>query len=108
MHAAMRTRGSCGILTNVSTDDCKHLAAECHRNEAELERLRDLPVSDVDPTARKGELERRQDEIEWELGRLRYRQRRQTGAYFQNVDAIHLNCQRPLEIANQASPIGLP
>ncbi|GMV24579.1 MAG: hypothetical protein AMXMBFR58_06100 [Phycisphaerae bacterium] len=42
-------------------------ASEWHRSEAELERLRDLPVGDVDPAARERELERRQDELEWQI-----------------------------------------
>lgn len=37
-------------------------------NEAELERLRDLPVGEKDPATRERELEQEQDEIEWEIG----------------------------------------
>jgi hypothetical protein len=45
------------------------LREEWLRNEAELERLRDLPVSAQDPATRERALERRQDEIEFEIGR---------------------------------------
>jgi hypothetical protein len=44
------------------------LAAEWQANEAELERLRDLPAGATDPAARERALDERQDEIEGLLG----------------------------------------
>ena len=46
----------------------KALREEWLRNEAELLKLRDLPVGRTDPAAREDELEGRQDEIERRLG----------------------------------------
>lgn len=38
------------------------------RNEAELERLRDLPAGAVDPAAREAQLDEEQDQIDYEAG----------------------------------------
>lgn len=59
------------IINNI-----EHLKAEWLRNEAELERLRLLPVGAVDPTAREAELDARQDEIEFVIGNQDLRERR--------------------------------
>lgn len=55
--------------------DPDELSAEGTANEAELARLRADPdrVGPVDPAARERELDRRQHEIEFELGQAYYR-----------------------------------
>lgn len=45
-------------------------------NEAELQRLRDLPVGSTDPAARERELEREQDEIEYEVAKEAFERNR--------------------------------
>ena len=45
-------------------------------NEAELERLKDLPVGPIDPANRAAEIDREQDEIEYEIGRPQRHERR--------------------------------
>lgn len=54
------------------------LQAEWIRNEAELERLRLLPVGIFDPATREAELEKRQDEIGFLLGDQDLRERRRS------------------------------
>ncbi len=54
----------------MNDDQIKALHDEWKRNEAELVRLRELPVGQVDPAARERELERRQDEIEFLVAQL--------------------------------------
>ncbi|MFN0132247.1 MAG: hypothetical protein ACKVW3_06915 [Phycisphaerales bacterium] len=54
----------------MATDRPRDLRADRFRNEAELGHLRDLPVGDKDPATRERELDRRQDEIEHEIGML--------------------------------------
>lgn len=54
----------------MNDDQIKALHDEWKRNEAELARLRELPVGQVDPAARERELERRQDEIEFLVAQL--------------------------------------
>lgn len=54
----------------MNQDKLRTLHEEWKRNEAELARLRELPVGVVDPAARERELERRQDEIEFLVAQL--------------------------------------
>lgn len=49
-------------------DRRKHLNDEWLANEAALERLADLPSGELDPAERERQLDREQDEIEYELG----------------------------------------
>lgn len=51
-------------------DKIQALHEEWKRNEAELVRLRELPVGQADPAARERELERRQNEIEFMVAQL--------------------------------------
>lgn len=46
------------------------LRAEWERNEAELQRIRQLPTGSSDPAERERQLDARQDEIEFLLGTL--------------------------------------
>lgn len=59
-----------GRWAPMNDDQIKALHDEWKRNEAELVRLRELPVGEVDPAARERELEHRQDEIEFLVAQL--------------------------------------
>jgi hypothetical protein len=52
----------------MTDEERQQLRAEWQENEAELERLRDLPTGSLDPIKRYEDLLVRQDEIEYELG----------------------------------------
>lgn len=54
----------------MNDDQINALHEEWKRNEAELARLRELPVGEVDPAAREQELERRQNETEFMVAQL--------------------------------------
>lgn len=67
---------SLSLRPSLTPTELDSLRTECLRNEAELERLRDLPVSEKDPATREDELEKRQDQIEFLLGRAQIERRR--------------------------------
>ncbi len=54
----------------MNDDQINALHEEWKRNEAELARLCELPVGEVDPAAREQELERRQNETEFMVAQL--------------------------------------
>lgn len=54
--------------TQGSEGERQRLSQQWHKNEAELNRLADLPTGSVDPAERERQLDEAQDEIEYEQG----------------------------------------